>query len=231
MKTFQPIAASSMAVLAFAAIAAAQAGPLGGMLGGGPQARGIFNPIPGSGAQYEIQTGSGKDKMTMEVAVVGKESVNGKEGYWLESTMSNTPMGEMVMKMLVVPDGAIGTFGKMVMQMPGHPPMEMPAQMGRIGEQKQPLDIRSKADDLGSESVTTPAGTFTAHHFRMKDGSGDVWLSDQVPPYGLIKGQEKDSTIVLTKVVTDAKDKITGTPVPFNPALLMPGGPGGRPRP
>jgi len=78
------------------------------------------------------------------------------------------------------------------------------------------VDIRDKADDVGNESVTTPAGTFTAHHYRMKDGSGDFWLSEKVSPYGLIKGQGKDFTMVLTKVVTDAKDKITGTPVPFS---------------
>jgi len=34
--------------------------------------------------------------------------------------------------------------------------------------------------------------------------------------------------MVLLKAVTDAKDKITGTPVPFSPALMM-GGAGGRP--
>jgi hypothetical protein len=27
--------------------------------------------------------------------------------------------------------------------------------------------------------------------------------------------------MVLTKVITDAKDKITGTPVPFNPMSLQ----------
>jgi hypothetical protein len=57
----------------------------------------------------------------------------------------------------------------------------------------------------------------------MKDGFGDFWLSKQVSPYGLIKGQGKDLNIVLTRVVSDAKDKITGTPVPFNPQM-MPGG-------
>lgn len=41
--------------------------------------------------------------------------------------------------------------------------------------------------------------------------------------------QGKDSTMVLTKVVTDAKDRITGTPVPFNPMGMM-GGMGGGPQ-
>ncbi len=220
MKTLKSMAATSFLALAFAAAAGAQAGPTAGMLGRGPQVRGIFNPVVGSGAQYEIQRNAGQDpngkdaKLVMEIAVVGKDSVDGKDGYWFE-TVSSTPMGEMVMKMLMVPDGASSNVSRMIMQMQGRPPMEMP-QMGRMAQQKQPTDIRGEADNLGSESVTTPAGTFTADHYRMKDGSGDFWLSEKVSPYGLIKGQGKDGNIVLTKVVTDAKDKITGTPVPLS---------------
>jgi hypothetical protein len=52
----------------------------------------------------------------------------------------------------------------------------------------------------------------------MKDGSGDTWVSEKVSPYGVVRHQGKNTTMVLTKVVTDAKDKITGTPQPFNPA-------------
>jgi len=191
--------------------------------------RGLFNPIVGSGAQYEVQP-SGKPKMNIEIDVVGKESVGGKDGYWLETTMADTPMGDVTMKMLAVPDGTSLSMAKIIMQMPGHPPMEMPAQMGRMASPNQ-VDIRNKADDVGSESVTVPAGTFTTRHYRMKDGSGDFWLSEQVSPYGLIKGQGKDFAMVLTKTVTDAKDKITGAPVPFDPRLMMPGGAGGRPQP
>ena len=193
---------------------------MGGSMGTLPH--GIFNPIVGSGAQYELEP-SGKEKMTLEIDVVGKESVNGKDGYWFETAMS-TPMGEMLVKMLMVSDGATGTVEKMVMQMAGKPPMEMPSQMAGMGQGKQNLDIRDKADKVGSESVTTPAGTFTADHYHMKDGSGDFWVSDKVSPYGVIKGQGKDMNMVLLKVITDAKDKITGTPVPFNPRMMMPGG-------
>lgn len=202
------------------------------MMGGGLQPRGIYNPIVGSGAQYEYDSAGKGGKMTMEIDVVGKESSGGKDGYWLETTISGTPLGDMVMKMLLVSDGTSGAVEKMIMQGPTSPPMDMTAQMSRAGGQqtKQNIDIRDKADKVGSESVTTPAGTFTADHYRMKDGSGDFWVSDKVSPYGLIKGQGKDFTMVLTKVVTDAKDKITGTVVPFNPMLLMPhGAPNARP--
>ena len=99
--------------------------------------------------------------------------------------------------------------------------MEMPAQMSKMNGQKQPADIRDRAEDLGSESVTTPAGTFTAEHYKMKDGSGDAWVAPKAGPYGLVKFQGKDTSMVLTKVITDAKDKITGTPQPFNPMMFQ----------
>jgi hypothetical protein len=186
----------------------------------GPAMRGIFNPVVGSGGQYEMTTEKGT-KMEMEIAIVGKESVGGKDGYWFEMAMSNTSMGQMVTKTLTVVDGTDTVVSRMIMQMGNHPPMEMPTQMSKTSAQKQPADIRDRADDLGSESITTPAGTFTAEHYKMKDGSGDAWVAAKAGPYGLVKFQGKDSTMVLTKVITDAKDKITGTPQPFNPMMFQ----------
>jgi hypothetical protein len=37
----------------------------------------------------------------------------------------------------------------------------------------------------------------------------------------VVKHQAKDSTMVLTKVLTDAKDKIIGIPQPFNPMMMQ----------
>ena len=54
--------------------------------------RGILNPVVGSGGQYEVTTEKGA-KMVMEIAIVGKESVDGKDGYWFEMTISGTQMG------------------------------------------------------------------------------------------------------------------------------------------
>jgi hypothetical protein len=185
-----------------------------------PAMRGIFNPVVGSGGEYEMTADKGT-KMVMEIAIVGKESVAGKDGYWFEMTMSNSPMGQMVMKSLTVVDGTDTVVTRMIMQMGTRSPMEMPTQMNKSSAQKQPADIRDRAEDVGSETVTTPAGTFTAEHYKMKDGTGDAWVAPKAGPYGLVKFQGKDSTMVLTKVITDAKDKITGTPQPFNPMMFQ----------
>ncbi len=186
----------------------------------GPAMRGIFNPVVGSGGQYEMTSDKGTNTL-MEIAIVGKESVAGKDGYWFEVTMSIPSMGQMVSKTLSVVDGSDMVTSRTIMQMGNHPPMEMPTQMTRSSTQKQPADIRDRAEDVGSETVTTPAGTFTAEHYKMKDGSGDAWVAPKAGPYGLVKFQGKETSMVLTKVVTDAKDKITGTPVPFNPMMFQ----------
>jgi len=186
----------------------------------GPAMRGIFNPVVGSGGHYELTTDKGT-KMVMEIAVVGKESIDGKEGYWFETTMADTSMGQMTYKALTVLDGQDTVISRMIMQMGNRPPMEMPTQMYKANAQKQPADIRGRAEDVGSETVTTPAGTFVTEHYRMKDGSGDVWVSPKAGPYGLVKSQGKDNSMVLTKVITDATDKITGTPQPFNPMMFQ----------
>jgi hypothetical protein len=89
------------------------------------------------------------------------------------------------------------------------------------GQSNIPQDIHDKADLIGTESVTVPGGTFTCEHYRAKDGTGDVWLSDKVSPWGLVKMQDKTRTMVLTKAITDAKDHITGTPKKFDPMQMM----------
>jgi hypothetical protein len=188
-----------------------------------PLPSGVFNPVIGSGAGYDIQPANGP-KTSIEYAIVGKESVDGKDGFWMEWTTAGGPMGAMVMKVLIVPNGSATSAQKVIMQMGGGPPMEMPMQMSRTngsGSATAPSDIRNLAEDVGTESITTPAGTFSCEHYRMKDGSGDSWISQKVAPFGLVKHQGKDSSMVLTKVITDAKDKIVGVPQPFNPMQMM----------
>jgi hypothetical protein len=217
MRATGRVAASVVLVLMVAGVSSAQMGM--GMRAGPPQIRGVWNPMVSQGAVYQVTGDAGK-KTEIEITVVGKEPVEGKDGYWLQMAMSNSEMGgdQMVMKHLFVLDGQETRSVKTIMQMPGRPPMEMPAQMHRE-HSSQSADIRTDAQDLGSESIKVPAGTFTCEHYRAKDGS-ESWLAKDVPPWGLVKHQGKDSTMVLVKVISDAKDKIVGTPQPFNPMMM-----------
>lgn len=182
---------------------------------------GFWSPSVGSGAAYNVQ--SKQNNMRMELTIVGKESVDGKDGYWMESS-GQLPQGngEFVSKMLMVVDGPKTHVQRMIMQMPGRPPMEMPAQMMQRGQSPdQESDIRVDAQDLGKETVTTPAGSFECEHYKTKKGD-DVWLSDKVHPWGMVKMTNGDTQIMLAKVISDARDKVTGEPQQFNPLQLAP---------
>ncbi len=218
MKTKRVVAILTMLALA---------SPLGAQMGMGPRTpdmSGIWNPVVGSGGAYEMTDREGK-KSQLEITIVGKEDVNGKAGYWMEMAMSNARAGgDMYMKYLIAPSDTGVASTRMIMQMPGQDPMEMDMNMGgRRMAQSTPTDIREKAERVGTESITVPAGTFSCEHYRMKDGSSDAWVSDKVAPWGLVKTQGKDASMVLTKVITDAKDHITGTPKKFDPAEMMRG--------
>ncbi len=200
--------------------------PLAAQMGMGPRVptlSGVWHPVVGSGAAYErTMTGNGS-KMQMEITVVGKEDMGGKTGYWVEMAMTDPKAGgEMLMKQLMtVGDDGVAA-SKVIMQPPGQQPMEMDLNMpGRNMRQSTPADVHDKAEVVGTESVTVPAGTFTCEHLRQKDGSSDVWISDKVSPWSLVKYQDSKSTMVLTKVITDAKDRITGTPTKFDPMQMM----------
>jgi hypothetical protein len=204
----------------------ALAAPLAAQMGMGPRTpsiSGVWQPVVGSGAAYEV-TDRDKNKSQMEITIVGKEDVNGKSGYWMEMAMANPRSGgNMYIKYLLAPSDKGVAPTRMIMQPPGQDPLEMDmGMMGRGGStQSTPSDIRDKAERVGTETITVPAGTFSCEHYRMKDGSADAWVSDKVAPWGLVKMQGKDSSMVLTKVITDAKDHITGTPKKFDPTQMM----------
>jgi hypothetical protein len=214
-----------LAVLTMLALAS----PLGAQMGMGPRTpdmSGVWHPVVGSGGTYEVTTRDG-NKSQMEITIIGREDVGGKTGFWMEMAMAGPrPGGDMYMKYLIVPGDKGVASTRMIMQQAGQDPMEMDmSMMGRATPQSTPSDIREKAERVGTETITVPAGTFACEHYRMKDGSSDSWISDKVAPWGLVKSQGKDSTMVLTKVITDAKDHITGTPKKMDMMQMMRGGP------
>ena len=121
MKISARLAAPALLLLILAVSANAQ-------MGRPPRISGVWNPVVGAGAAYEVD--SKGDKTEMEISIIGKESVGGKDAYWYEMSFNSAHAGgQMVMKSLTVVNGADTQVTRMIMQMPGRPPMEMPAQI------------------------------------------------------------------------------------------------------
>lgn len=205
--------------LAVAACAWAQRGGKGGMgMGSLPPMPGMSNPVIGSGAEYQM-TAKGKD-MDVAWTILGKEDVNGSSGLWIETRMQSAELGgEMVTKILMVNEGPEAGIKRMIMQQPGHPPMEMSGMMMGMMKAGQPKPSGSvgKADFgelVGTETITVPAGTFVCQHYRKQGQNGpvDFWVSDQVTPYAMAKMTGPDVTMVLKKTLTNETSHIKGEP-------------------
>ena len=143
MRTVREVLIVALACLLWAMGAHAQ---MGGMVGP-PSIQGVWGPVVGTGAAYEIQ--DKKQKQTMEITIVGKETVNGKDAYWLEYGMQDPHSGGTIyVKMLVAKDQNNVITERMVFQVPGEPqPMEMSMSMqaqANATKRNQEADFRQR---------------------------------------------------------------------------------------
>jgi len=178
----------------------------------------VFHPVVGKGAEYETTSKSGSDAgpRTMDMGIVGKDSADGKDGYWLEFVV--TDKGKTVVgKMLITPDDF--QSHRMIFQMPGQGAMEMPVRPN--AQNTKIADSMTDWHSVGNETITVPAGTFSCEHWRNDKNGSDVWASDKVSPFGMVKEAGKDSSTVLTKVLSDYPDRITGPVQKFDPQMMM----------
>lgn len=212
MKHFHSVLAAIVLCAALAVVSRAQ---MGMDFFKRPAIASAFNPIVGTGGVYEKTRGQG-DKDEYEVLVVGKDTAEGKEAYWLEMTLNLKGMGPAYTKALISKDDFV--IYKSIFQIPGHPAMEMNANTSRASQRNQ--EEMGKFSQVGTETITVPAGTFSCQHWKKSDGSSDVWVSDKVAPVGMVKEVSGGSSEVLVKVITDAKDHITGPVSPFDPMLF-----------
>jgi hypothetical protein len=202
------IAARSVLVLfvafVFTQFSAAQMG-----MAHAPDIAGVFSPEVGAGSAYEMVKKDGQ-KMPFEISVVGKEG----PGYWIEYGIQS-PHGTVYMKTLLAREADNVIIQRTIIQMQGRPPMDMTSMMKMhpMQSQESKADMRTNAENLGTETITTPAGTFSCQHWRSKKDGSEFWISDKVSPWKLVKMTGKDETMTLTRVISDAKTHITGTPM------------------
>ncbi len=210
MKRLQLVLLAAACCLCLASGAGAQ---LGGMnFFSKPNIADIFRPVVGQGAVYQ-QTSEGKQGYEMEMTIVGKEATPSGEGYWMEMQMNRPGDQKMYSKILMTKDFQ---FSKIVFQMPGQPAMEMPMNPNDK-DRAQMKDDLSKWSQVGTETITVPAGTFNCAHWKKDDGTDDVWTSDKVSPMAMVKQVGKTHSMVLVRQITGAQDHITGPVTPFDP--------------
>lgn len=168
-------------------------------------------PAAGSWAEYQTREGS------IRMSVLGEEEHDGKKMQRLEMSIGGA--GGSIVQMVVPgwpyqPDG----IHEMVMKTGDQPAMKVSGRMMDMMRQNmktptaQMADACERMEDLGTETVTVPAGTFETRHYRDQETGGEVWVDADLP-FGMVKAVTKEGEMVLTGHGTDAKSRITETPV------------------
>lgn len=179
-----------------------------------PEIPGEFRPAVGSGAEYAVTDAHGKD--TWLIAVVGKERVQGHEGYWVETRVEGDE-GNYSMKRLVVMQPGGPRTVRSVVEFPGRPPLDLALNPPTPGARSAPGPSAGEEDELGEEvgeeTITVPAGAFLCDHHRKTGPAGtmDIWISEKVLPYGLVKMTTADMTVVLEKLLQHQTSHIRNT--------------------
>jgi hypothetical protein len=176
-------------VLAVSSAAFAQAGPP-------PIDYDAFVKAPeGSWAQY-VTTIKGQEKsFTMKHAVVEKSA----KKIVLEVD-GQTPLGYILAQMVFVPGDQPDTWKitSQKMSMEGQPPQEAPPSNVVLKKGTGPGPV------VGTSTVKTPVGTYETKQYKitLPQGTVNVWLTDKVPPVGLVKQEAANGAVTTTLSAT-----------------------------
>jgi hypothetical protein len=181
----------------------------------------------GAWSAYTV-TLTGLPPMKQRFALVGRDAATNTVELTTEGGMMGAGNSVVLRVVLEADLSKPDRVKKLVMQLADNPPMEL--REGGPKDQFARLDPRKL---VGRETITVPAGKIATRHYRDRSASGrtDVWVSDEAPPFGIVKLQGNVSqapgapsypvTVELTDRGKDAKPVVVRPPQPFDPNVLM----------
>ena len=182
------------AVVAFMGGAFAQDGVMGDIMSGK-----LVNPSVGVWAWYDVKDTASGDHLFLRQAVVGEAKVEGKAGFWVETEVLPRVGFPIVYKMLLTgPASDPQNVHKVILKDGQNPPQEL-----KVDPSAAAGDTGAKANrtTVGHDSIDTAQGPVEADHVVMEqDGKKtDLWMSEKVPPMGIVKMVSPDGEIVLQR--------------------------------
>ena len=175
----------------------------------------------GSYVTYELEGTSptGPQISEMRFALVGQETGGPATGFWYEF---RAMAEEAIVVQMLVPGFPFdpADIQSMVLKSGTQPAMKIPSEMlGLVRSQIEQNDLAefgkqcAESEVLGRETVSVPAGQFSSLHIRTKMGTGEAWISQDIP-FGMVKARtDTGEEMVLTGYGYDAVSSITETPV------------------
>lgn len=201
-----------------------------------PRFLGNFTPKVGAWSEYNVTETDGGKQSTMRNSVVGQEG----DGYWYEVAITEAGARNIIKMFLKGDPNTPENIQRLIMKNGDQPAQEMPREFVMMGrrmatsmfETRSGSSVTSQAnltmEDLGADTVTVPAGTFTVKRSRLKDASGKVVatadLSDTILPFGVVRSETDKAKLELIATGEGAVSQITETPMMMKTPPGMPEG-------
>ena len=199
-----------------------------------PRFFGVFATTVGGWSEYAVTETEGNKKSTMRNAVVGKEG----DSFWYEVAITEGGVRNIIKMSLKGDPNNPENIQRLIMKNGDQPAQEMPREFVVMGRKMATnmFQTRSgsavvnqpnlKTEEMGAETVTVPAGTFSVTRNRIVDPTGKVLatydFNKDVLPFGVVRSKTDKVKMELIASGNDAVSLITEQPVMMKTPPGMP---------
>lgn len=173
----------------------------------------LVNPQVGAFAWYNLRDDTTGKEYFLRQAIVGEERVKRKDAYWLETEL--------------IPKVGFPSVYKMLLTGPASDPDNVHRLLVREGAgavQEISIDVEKGKGEVeevprklvGVETIELPGGNVEAEHYTFEENGqkSELWISEQVPPMGLVKMTTAQGQMTLQRYGVGGKDGESAIPSP-----------------
>lgn len=186
----------------------------------------VFHFTPGSWAVYHILDRVKNERYRMYISVLEKTVRNEKPCSYMEVEVTPEDSTPIASRFLVeeTKEGP-GELFDVVVQVKGYAPFTVPRQLYE-GKEREIGQFQNSyvAKRTSRKTVTLNGRTLPVWEVDATDKKGrkiKALVSEEVPPMGIVTAETEKTDIYLDSWGTDAKSKISGTPISFYLWLAM----------
>jgi hypothetical protein len=199
-----------------------------------PKFFGMFSTTVGSWSEYAVTETEGGKKSTMRNAIVGKEG----DAFWYEVSIFEGGVRNIIKMYLKGDPNNPENIQRLIMKNGDQPAQEMPREFVVMGRRMATTMFQTrsgssvvdqpdlKTEEVGTEQVTVPAGSYTVTRNRILDSAGKVLatydFNKDVLPFGVVRSATDKVTMELLATGKDAVSLITEQPVMMKTPPGMP---------